>query len=591
MAYYPDSQTDKLLAKLEKRIRSEYKQAWQEVSDKLNDYYSGWDEVRNGRVIHHKGLAERYDEEYQAYRDGKYTKEQFDAWYRSQIGRGERWDTVRNQMLDRMTNANEVASAYINDTTPNIYTLNHNYSLYEIEQNSGISFSIVDENTIKRLMMDENHHTFKIKGEEDFTPFRKAVIDRKADYNWNEKRITRALTQGVLQGESPYQIADRFYTVMGSNYTSAIRNARTSVTSAQNGGRQDSYKKASDMGIEILKEWMATLDDRTRSSHQHMDGERVPQDQPFSNDLMYPSDPDGEPSEVYNCRCTMVAVFPEINDSIERVPYDDWVKGKTLEDVRKEAEEKASIRTDSFNKPHLVSTLGQDFCDGMNKTLEASGNDDMIKLFDKYSNDLKVVEADRRSGACFKPTSGGIYINAKNVAKGNSYERPYQTAFHEFGHNIDWLAGGKKHSAYYSSSNNCELYKEMQKDWKNLVKEASDKYGKKLTGSDRMDYVCMMLKGEAGTYSNPNFDYIVSNVSDSLESVGNGSYPLGFGHGKAYWKSDYWSSKSDKACKEFFAEYIDSMCSNKESYEFTKRCFPKACNVMDKLIKGLVGGK
>ncbi len=34
-------------------------------------------------------------------------------------------------------------------------------------------------------------------------------------------------------------------------------------------------------------------------------------DKRFSNGCMYPGDPDGKPSEVYNCRCTMIAVMDD----------------------------------------------------------------------------------------------------------------------------------------------------------------------------------------------------------------------------------------------------------------------------------------
>lgn len=43
-----------------------------------------------------------------------------------------------------------------------------------------------------------------------------------------------------------------------------------------------------------------------REWHEDMDGEVVPKDEPFSNGLMYPGDPDGDPEEVINCGCDMV---------------------------------------------------------------------------------------------------------------------------------------------------------------------------------------------------------------------------------------------------------------------------------------------
>lgn len=57
---------------------------------------------------------------------------------------------------------------------------------------------------------------------------------------------------------------------------------------------------------EMEKQWIAIEDNRTRRSHSHagVDGERIPLDQPYSNDLMFPGDPNGGAAEVCNCRCT-----------------------------------------------------------------------------------------------------------------------------------------------------------------------------------------------------------------------------------------------------------------------------------------------
>lgn len=59
--------------------------------------------------------------------------------------------------------------------------------------------------------------------------------------------------------------------------------------------------------VEMEKQWIAIDDRRTRRSHSHagVDGQRVDLDQPFSNGLMFPGDPNGSAKEVCNCRCTM----------------------------------------------------------------------------------------------------------------------------------------------------------------------------------------------------------------------------------------------------------------------------------------------
>ena len=89
------------------------------------------------------------------------------------------------------------------------------------------------------------------------------------------------------------------------------------------------------MGIKMKQMWVATLDGRTRDSHVLLDGEEREVGKEFSNKCMYPGDPKGPPSEVYNCRCTLVAVVdgadpynPNLRKSAylekQDLTYDEW---------------------------------------------------------------------------------------------------------------------------------------------------------------------------------------------------------------------------------------------------------------------------
>ncbi len=141
------------------------------------------------------------------------------------------------------------------------------------------------------------------------------------------------------------------------NRDSAIRSARTAVTGAQNAGRMDSYVAAQKMGIELEREWLATLDNRTRHQHAMMDGHKAPIDKPFIMDghkIMYPGDMSAPGYLVYNCRCTLVAAVKGVDTSkakrrardpetgetalIENMSYAEWagwkdsLKGKSSVD-------------------------------------------------------------------------------------------------------------------------------------------------------------------------------------------------------------------------------------------------------------------
>ena len=77
--------------------------------------------------------------------------------------------------------------------------------------------------------------------------------------------------------------------------------ARTEVIGASNAGNRHAAKQTN---LDLQKEWIATRDDRTRTSHEDMDGERQDLDNEYSNGLMYPGDPAGDAEDVIQCRCT-----------------------------------------------------------------------------------------------------------------------------------------------------------------------------------------------------------------------------------------------------------------------------------------------
>lgn len=309
--------TDKELAALEKRISDVYEQAAKDMQDKIKAYFDG---------------LKKRDEAQKAKLDaGEIDDEYYKQWRLAQIGRGERMEALKKQLAERMTNANEVAAAYINDATPGIYGLNRNYAAYTIEQVAGdVGFTLWDEQTVKRL----------IKQQPDLMPYYppKRAVKRGIDLAWGKKQITSQITQGILQGESIKRLADRLQkNIPNMNRNSAIRAARTAVTGAQNAGRMDSYILAEEMGIELEKEWLATLDSRTRHTHAMLDGVAVPTSQKFSNGCMYPGDPSGPASEIYNCRCTMIARVKDVpaaltrragKSVIQNMTYREWEKWK-----------------------------------------------------------------------------------------------------------------------------------------------------------------------------------------------------------------------------------------------------------------------
>lgn len=132
--------------------------------------------------------------------------------------------------------------------------------------------------------------------------------------NLLKKRVANNISRGIAQGQSYSDIAKNIAVGMVGNYArmnggalyNAMRITRTEAHRISQQAAYDALKKAKDNGADVVKQWDATLDKRTRPSHARVDGEIRELDEPFSNGLMKPGDPRGRAAEVINCRCQLL---------------------------------------------------------------------------------------------------------------------------------------------------------------------------------------------------------------------------------------------------------------------------------------------
>lgn len=401
--------TDKELAKLERRIARLYREAGEELQATIDAYFEQF---------------KKRDEEMKALigtvQNGKeWTEADYKQWRLNQIGRGERYQAMRDKVAHRVTDANAVAVSYTNDATPGIYSLNRNYSAYTIEQVAGnVGFDLWDEQTVKRLMVEQP----------DLMPYYppKRALKRGIDLAYGKKQITASVTSSILQGKSIKHMADdlqKRITTMSRD--SAIRTARTAVTGAQNAGRMDSYAAAEKMGIKLKKRWLATLDARTRHSHAMLDGEQVAQDKKFSNGCRFPGDPQGPPWEIYNCRCTLIAAVEGVDTSsaqrraknadtgqtevIPNMSYAEWAGWK--KDTKQVA---SAAKSDIIKaKPEIKPV-----------TLSLSNLEELEKWQNEYYATNSSVEFTKKANPNISKYSGGAYSAINAIERGGAaYEK------------------------------------------------------------------------------------------------------------------------------------------------------------------------
>ncbi len=153
--------------------------------------------------------------------------------------------------------------------------------------------------------------------QEDFqdSPHIQAAIKARAKQSSGEitgttrDKIAEELAAAHEAGEGIRDMATRIQSVFAEfNDYRAERVARTESTSATNQGFLEGYRQS---GVANGKEWIATLDGRTRDSHAAQDGEIIGLEESFSDGLMFPGDPAGDPGETINCRCVLAPAFIE----------------------------------------------------------------------------------------------------------------------------------------------------------------------------------------------------------------------------------------------------------------------------------------
>ncbi len=153
--------------------------------------------------------------------------------------------------------------------------------------------------------------------------------------------IRAEISRGIATADSFEHIARNISNRTNQSFNKTMRIVRTEGHRIQVEATVDTQKKAKKAGADIVKQWDATLDGRTRPSHRRVDGEIRELDEKFSNGLMHPSDRAGGAAEVINCRCALLqratwALDEEELDTLkQRAEYFGLDKTENFNDFKK----------------------------------------------------------------------------------------------------------------------------------------------------------------------------------------------------------------------------------------------------------------
>lgn len=534
-----------LLKQLERELTKEYKDTEAVIKGKIADF------------------TKKFDKENKLYlekvKNGEIDEKTYKQWYKQQVTSQKWCSDMIKELSEDMTKANMKASDIINGYTSDLYLNGCLEASGEFEDLLG--FDLIDRKQIDSLM----------KENKSLLPKSKVSVPK--DEKWNERRMRSAVLQSALKGESIPKLSKRLEHIVGMNHTSSVRNARTMMTSSHNLGKQNMAEEAKEMGINVKKMWIATNDDRTRESHAEMDGVTVDVDETFvltnmdgsKSELMYPADPDGDPEQVYNCRCTMGYVIGDPDDKSSKealMDYTDLDFGNA-ETVMNDTQIEAS--------KEYAQRMGNDDVDKFNKILkEAEYESSEASAYDKVNNVIGIAR-DGYDGTTIFHESTHWYDYNQNYTLVDDYGH-IQYNFGENGDLIskEWIPNLSviKENVGFSEyiswewdklEFNRDIFKmdefsKAQLDLQNFVSKVgtSDTYGYGKNPEDLkrdMDAINGYLKGKSVSKSDPDFVHLSDFISAISYDANLGSLTTG-GH-----DYNYWTRGSEQRVTEIVAGY------------------------------------
>lgn len=179
--------------------------------------------------------------------------------------------------------------------------LNHMYEdgyigiQYELmQQGVPVITAINQEEVAKSLFKESGHMTF---------------ADRlNVNMNDFKTKVKETITRGIASGSTYRDIANQLSLVTDEELYKSYRIARTEGHRITAEAKLTSMKKAKQQGADVVKQWDATLDGKTRKNHRKLDGQWAEVDGYFklgSKKIKAPGK-FGKASEDINCRCILL---------------------------------------------------------------------------------------------------------------------------------------------------------------------------------------------------------------------------------------------------------------------------------------------
>ena len=142
------------------------------------------------------------------------------------------------------------------------------------------------------------------------------------------------ITQGLALGYGYPKVAKTVKQEIADDFSRIMRIVRTEAHRNYSQGHLETYRQLDEVGVKARKQWVATLDTRTRDTHGALDGELADENGLFWIHGVSSEAPGlfGVAEEDINCRCRIVEVVEDFTPELRRIRGEGIVSYSTFKD-------------------------------------------------------------------------------------------------------------------------------------------------------------------------------------------------------------------------------------------------------------------
>ena len=304
----------------------------EQLEDSLTALYANASlETQADLYVFMKGHKKAYETMTDKLSKGEITQAEYKAWCDKQLLKTTKYKETVSSITNTLVKTDTAAMAMVRNELPFVIAQSYNFAKslgFAAADKAGLSvgtFQVYNARTVQKL----------VKSNPKLLP----KVDLPLDKQWNKDKINNAITHSIIHGDSMKQVAKRLQNVTNMDENAAMRNARTAMTGAENLGRNEAVQEMQKSGVPIKFMWSAIMDSRTRDTHLLLDGTYQNEEGYFGEGILdtpleYPADPNGDPEEIYNCRCRASIVLEGVDHSQDEDNYTKFMQENWPDDYK-----------------------------------------------------------------------------------------------------------------------------------------------------------------------------------------------------------------------------------------------------------------